>query len=47
MKLEATWIIVNISFCDENTIDYLFDNFINLVAYYNSVLDRVDDFQIV
>jgi len=43
LKLEAMWIIINISYSDENTIDYLFDHFTSFVTYYNSVLDNVDD----
>ena len=37
------WIIINISYSDEKTIDYLFDNFKSFVTYYNSVLDNIDD----
>ena len=43
LKLEAMWIIINISYSDEKTIDYLFDNFKSFVTYYNSVLDNIDD----
>ena len=42
MKLEATWILTNISFGDEDVIEIMLDPQYDLIKYFNLILEGND-----
>ena len=42
MKLEATWILTNISFGDEDVIEIMLDPQDDLIKYFNLILEGND-----
>jgi len=42
MKLEATWILTNLSFGDEDVIEIMLDEKYDLIKYFNLILEGND-----